>query len=50
MKKILMGHIDDVNSVKFFPDEKYIASRSHDKTIIIWNSITGFLYKKLEGH
>ncbi|PPQ89185.1 hypothetical protein CVT25_001153 [Psilocybe cyanescens] len=39
------GHTDCINSVAFSPDGRKIASGSSDKTIRVWNTLTG----KLEG-
>lgn len=39
--KINNGHSNDVNSVCFSPDDKYIASGSEDKTIKLWDVATG---------
>ncbi|OQE36829.1 hypothetical protein PENCOP_c011G07986 [Penicillium coprophilum] len=47
---VLKGHSDWVTSVAFSPDGKLVASGSHDRTIKIWNTLTGALHKKLEGH
>jgi len=46
----LSGHLGDVNSVVFSPDDKWIASGSGDSTIKIWNSQTCSLYHTLTGH
>jgi len=33
----LQGHQDDVTSVVFGPDGKYLASASWDRTVKLWN-------------
>jgi len=38
--KINVGHSDEVNTVCFSPDDKYIASCSDDKTIKLWDVAT----------
>ena len=35
------GHSDWVRSVAFSPDGQHIVSGSHDKTICVWNAMTG---------
>ena len=45
------GHTDNVKSVCFSPDGRYVASGSWDKTIRVWNSQNGLLaIDLLEGH
>ena len=44
------GHNNDVSSVAFSPDGKFIISGSLDKTIRVWNLINGKEIMKLEGH
>ena len=50
------GHTDEVNSVCYSPDGKYIASGAGntyecaDKTVKIWEAATGKCLKTLEGH
>jgi len=34
-------HTDCVNSVSFSPDGKLLASCSDDKTVMIWDAVTG---------
>ena len=47
---ILEGHFNDVNSVSWSPDGKYLASGSEDKTVIIWDVKNGEKIKNLKGH
>ena len=35
------GHMDTVYSVAFSPNGQWIASGSYDKTICVWNAMTG---------
>ncbi|KAG8934376.1 hypothetical protein FRC02_010121 [Tulasnella sp. 418] len=44
------GHTDWVRSVAFSHDSRQIVSGSHDKTVCIWDAVTGTLIKRLEGH
>ena len=47
----IRGHEDVVNSAKFSPDGKTIASASDDKTLRIWDSQTGVqIGAPLRGH
>ena len=48
--KTLEGHSDWVSSIIYSPDGKYIASRSRDKTIRIWEIASGQCIKTLTGH
>ncbi len=49
-KKTFKGHSDDVNSVSFSNDGKFIASGSKDKTVKIWDFSTEKLLKEFKGH
>ena len=46
----LKEHFDSVNSVAYSPDGTKIISGLYDKTIKIWDAITGECLKTLEGH
>lgn len=37
----LTGHMQLVNDVKFSPDSRLLASASFDKSIKLWNGLTG---------
>lgn len=43
------GHTDEVNAIELSPDGKYLASASSDKTIQIWDLMTGKSVKTLNG-
>jgi hypothetical protein len=45
--KTLTGHSDIVTSVLFTPDGKHIVSGSSDKTVRVWDAVTGYLIKIL---
>ncbi|EDR00248.1 uncharacterized protein LACBIDRAFT_396451 [Laccaria bicolor S238N-H82] len=48
---ILEGHSDSVKSVAFSPDGMHIVSGSDDKTIRVWDSLTGqSVMNPLKGH
>ncbi len=47
---VLNGHTDNVNSVEYSSDDRYIVSASDDKTICLWSAEDYTLQKKLVGH
>ncbi len=47
---IYRGHSDNVFTVAWSPDGKYIASGSRDKTVRVWDVATGEDYFIYRGH
>lgn len=48
--KSFSGHTAQVNCLQMSPNRKYMATGSDDKTIIIWDLVSGKELKKLEGN
>ncbi|KAJ3336459.1 hypothetical protein HDU83_009406, partial [Entophlyctis luteolus] len=46
----MSGHTGEVTSVAFNHDGSLIASGSFDKTVRVWNSLSGALVSELKGH
>ena len=44
------GHHNGISAVAWSPDGKLIASASFDKTVQVWNALTGQLYSVYRGH
>ncbi|KAJ9273594.1 hypothetical protein DTO212C5_228 [Paecilomyces variotii] len=44
------GHLGSVGIITFSPDGKMLASGSIDRTVKLWDAITGTLLQTLEGH
>jgi WD40 repeat protein/tRNA A-37 threonylcarbamoyl transferase component Bud32 len=47
---ICQGHSNQITAVAWSPDGKYIASASHDKTVLIWNATNGQQFQIYQGH
>ena len=48
--RILKGHINVVEELKFSPDGKRLITSGHDYTAIIWDVRTGRMIHRLTGH
>ena len=46
----MTGHKNLVNQVQFSPDGQWIASASFDKSVKLWNGITGQFVTSFFGH
>ena len=47
---LLTGHTDSVDSVAFSPDGKTLTGGSGDRTVHLWEAVTGELKHTLIGH
>src|SRR5438034_874303 len=47
---MLEGHSGDVNAVAFSLDGQLVASASYNKTVQLWETVTGSCHSMLEGH
>jgi hypothetical protein len=48
--RCLRGHGDDVNSVAFSPDVRFLATGSRDETVRLWDLDSGADLRTLRGH
>ena len=49
LSQLFTGHSREVTSVCFSPDGSRIVSGSDDKTVRIWNAVTGACEVTMEG-
>jgi WD40 repeat protein len=47
---IRIGHADEITSLAFTPDGKYVISSSLDNTVKVWDTASEILLHTLEGH
>jgi WD40 repeat protein len=47
---VMEGHADQVTSAAFSPDGLRIVSSSWDRTVRVWNAVSGVLQHNLTGH
>ena len=50
LRLTLRGHKDWIGRIAWSPDGKWLASPSNDKTIRIWDAVTGKVVRTLAGH
>ncbi|KAH8430535.1 uncharacterized protein LDX57_008198 [Aspergillus melleus] len=50
IERALHGHLVAITAVLVFPDGKSLASGCYDRTIRIWDPITGLEQQLLDGH
>ncbi|MGH9938894.1 MAG: hypothetical protein ACREAM_21850, partial [Blastocatellia bacterium] len=48
--RTLEGHSGNVRGCAFSPDGQLIVSASHDRTLKVWDAMTGEMLRTLEGH
>lgn len=48
--RVIEGHTDDVNTVRFSPDGRYLVSGSTDGTVRTWDAGTGAALNIMRGH
>lgn len=49
-KRVLAGHEAGVTCVAWSPDSSLLATSSHDRTLRLWDSVTGAERRCLQGH
>ncbi|KAF7976476.1 hypothetical protein HWV62_6745 [Athelia sp. TMB] len=49
-RKALKGHSEPISMIVFSPDGSRIVSASNDRTLRLWDAVTGAHMKTMEGH
>jgi WD40 repeat protein len=44
------GHPDQINALAFAPDSRTLATASHDRTVRLWDTVSGEERLTLRGH
>jgi WD40 repeat protein len=50
MLQTLEGHSEPVSAIAFSPNGKQLASSSHDRTVRLWDTVTGATLQLFQGH
>lgn len=48
--RLFSGHVSDVDCLTFHPNCNYVASGSSDRSIRMWDCVTGSCVRLMTGH
>ena len=48
--RIFVGHFSDVDCLTFHPNNNYVASGSSDRSVRLWDGLTGNCVRLMTGH
>jgi WD40 repeat protein len=48
--RMFAGHLADITCTRFHPNSNYVATGSSDRTIRLWDVLTGNCVRILTGH